>query len=373
MKRPTSMLDGLLSWREAASMLFLFIVLRAFVSYPQTMGLLGLTAAWTIPLGSAALSAVWVWPLVILLKEHPGMDIIQITRKHAGTAASIILAAVAVVYFLGIFATDGREVADTLSLVILPYSAMWTLFLLMTIVAMYTALNGVEVIGRVSMIQACVAAPVVLILALLTTPHWSADYLYPLLGPGGTTLLKTYVIRQATFGEVFALGLIARYMREPADLGKAAFWSIASSAVILSLCVMTTEMVFPIPSLFAIVAPFLRSVRLIFSGRFLQRIDSIFVFAWMAVGVMCLALAAWSAAVTVASALSLKTYKLIIPIIMGIGYAIGILLPDSTTTIVLEWAFIRPYGTLILGLWPILLLTLYRLKRRSGKSGGGRA
>ena len=307
----TTIAAGHLGWLEVTAIILIYAMTKIFQIFPTRMAMKAQTAAWTVPIFSGILSALWIWALVSVLKANPGKDIISITRSLFGPYVAFVLGIVFYLYNLGIVGTSMGEMAETVATILLPLTPTVFLMAVTLLVSLYVALKGLEVVGRVSIAVASVMLGLFAAVSTLSINMWVLDSVFPLLGPGVATLLKTYVVRQAIFGEVLSLGVVAPYLRKPNDVGKVATHGTILIATALSLAVLTCQMVFPYPSLTRTVAPLLRVTRIVNLGRFFQRTDALLAPVWLIVGHMQVAIGILVASLAFASNLKYKPHHLL--------------------------------------------------------------
>lgn len=351
-----------LDWASVAAMLFVYASAKAFLSFPSRMAKAAHTASWTVPLASVLISVVWLAPLVYVLSKNPEEDIIGITRRLAGKPLAFVLGALAYAHNIGLVATCAREIGEALATVVLPLTPLTFTTASLFATGTYVALKGTEVVARLSLVAAVAVTFYVSMLSVLSMPGWCRDALVPVLGPGIPQLLKTYVVRQAIYGEVFAVGMLAPYLRKKKDLGKAVAVGAGATAALLSLTVIACEMMFPYPSLSQIPVPFLRVIRLIRLSRFFQRFDAFFVMLWLGVGSLSIAVGSCAASHIIGSLSPLKSYRAAALITGALGFAASAFIGSFSRAIILDFDVIRPYSVILLMGWPFMLFILHFAK-----------
>jgi spore germination protein (amino acid permease) len=361
--------QGHINYRGAVALLLTYNLTKAFLVFPERMSKGAQTAAWLVPILSAAVSVLWLWALVAVLKAHPGQSIIAITNSLASPVVGVILGVVFFIYNVGLVSTGGREIADALVTVILPLTPVVLILILMYAVATYIALIGLENLARVCIFGVTSIVGLVVLLSVLSINEWRWDSVFPLLGPGLAQLGKVSLVRQAVYSEIMALGIFASYLRKSEDTGRAARRALLVSALTLSLVVLNCQMVFPYPSLAEIPVPFLRVTRLIFIGRFFQRFDALLVPVWLAAGVLKLSVGIMVGALALGCVTGLRSLKLLIPVTALLSLTASILIPSFALTIYLDFDIVRPYSVFLLDIWAPGLLALDLLKRRRAKGG----
>jgi spore germination protein (amino acid permease) len=353
------------SWLEAAGILTVFTIDKVFLVYPQGVAKQGMTAGWVIPVAAGLMSAAWLGLLVVVLRNHPGKNIVEIARSLAGPYVAAAAGIVTYLFILGVSATLGRETVSALITVILPLTPADFMLAVGILLAVYIAHHGMEVVGRLSVFVGVMTIAGVVVLVLLSTRLWDPDLMFPLLGPGIVPLAKASAVRQSAYAELLGIGFVAAYLRDPKkDIARAATWSLGATIFALSITVLTVTMVFPFAALVRIPAPFLRVTRFIYFGRFIQRLDSLFVVVWLTAGITSVVIGIWMSALAVASSFSLGSYKPLIVPTGIVGFLVGHFLPDLATVMTIDLDVIRPCSLFLLAAWSVGLFLLDR--RRAG-------
>ncbi|QUL98309.1 MAG: GerAB/ArcD/ProY family transporter [Candidatus Fermentithermobacillus carboniphilus] len=364
--------DGRIDWVEAAGLVVTFEITKAFLVFPEKIAKEGLTAAWTIPLVSGLLASLFIWVLVVVSKAHPGMNLIQITNYLAGPTVGFIAGVALYLYLMIIIVTGFREVADVLITVYMPLTPLGFFLASAYAVVFYVAFQNTETLARISVLTSTVVVGMAIILAALSIGRYNTDLVFPPLGPGLIPLFKKYGVRQSIYGEFLSLGMIAAYLREPRQVGKVAAVSLGISIFTFTLVVLTCQMVFPIPSLLRVSAPFLRVARVIKLGRFFQRLDSLFVFVWLGVSLLQAAVAIYLASLVLATVFHLQSHKPFVVLNVVAAYFGSWAIPNLAAALTIAFDLARPYGLLLLDIWPptLLVLTLHKKKQLREGAGG---
>lgn len=363
--------DGHISWAEASAVLVLFTITKAFLIFQERMARVAMTAAWSVPVVSAMVSVIWLWPLVIVLRSHPGKNLIQITRELAGRAASWIFGLAFLVFVVASVVSLANGIVNQMSIAFLPATPTWFFLVTGLGAGSLIALRGTETLGRLSLLLVFAVIAGVIALVVLSAPLWNLDNVLPVLGPGLSDLMPAWIVRQSAFGEMLSFGILAAYLRKPADTGKVMRWSMLASTLVFTISVLAALMVFPYPSLVNQSVPFLRVARLIFLGRFFQRLDVLFLVVWLTAGLMHASIGTYAASVALATLISLPNYRLLVIPLALVAGAASQFIPSYSLNIIFEFDFLRPYSTILLCLWPWVLIAAMKARgvHRTGKGG----
>ena len=372
-------LFGHISSLEAAALIFVQVTTKAFLAFPGKLAALAHTAAWAVPAVSGLLSGLlWVWPLTIVLKRHPGKNLVEITRHLAGNALALITGILLFGYNVGVIVVEAREIVASVITVVMPNTPHAFLVAVGFPALAYMASQGMEVLGRTCVLVGLGVLTAVIFLSALSANKWNTDSVFPLLGPGVKEMAKICGIRQVTYGELLNVGMVALYLRRKDEAGKVAGWALGISTALLTLVVFTCQMIFVHPSLAGIPIPFLRVTRIIRVGRFFHRFDALFVPVWLSAGLLSSSVRLIVAALALSSALPVseaKRQSSVHPILWATAaLCLGLTLsvPTFAQSIILEADVIRPYSLPLLVGWPLLLLVLSQLrgKKQNGSEDG---
>lgn len=354
-----------------ASVLFVYVVAGAFLAFPTRLAKSAQTAAWTVPIFSGVLCALWLAPLVYVHPRYPGKTIVEITRDLAGKAVAAIFGVFFFVANTGMVCSIARQLCETLTTVVVPLTPITFTLTVVCATGIYLALKGTEILSRLSIIITVATILNVTLSSALTYHAWHIDDIYPLLGPGLPDLAKSYFIGQTMYLELMALGILAPYLRKRSSLGKATLAGTVLSMVMLSLVTLTCLMMFPYPSLTRVHLPFLRTVRIIYLSRFLQRFDAVFVVIWLSAGTLFVAIGAWINSHLIASLTGLGAYRIGV-LISGVLILAGAFLPSNIAeAISVHSTVIRTYSLLLLYPWSYTLLVLQLMREKKRKTVGG--
>ena len=361
--------DGHVGFHEGMALLVLFLSIKLFLVFPQSMAEVGLTAGWMIPLAAAAVATVAFWPTAALLAAFPGRSIVEIAGRLLGPAGALLLGVATSGLLLSLFAIITREFAGALITAILretPISVVMGVFMGVAVMGAY---KGIEPIARTCWLLAPWLMLGVAVDLVLVLP-WAKLYgLRPLWGPGPLRLALVALPQSGIMSEVALLGVVAPFLRTRSTPGRLGMASIWLSAALMAWVVATFLIVFPPPTAAETPFPLGQMARLIFLGRFVQRLESIFLFLWTIGGMLGLMAALYGAAVSLAQGLGLPVYRpRVVPLAL-VAYALAFLpgsLPEAATW---ELTVLRPASPLVAFALPALLWACWAARRGRGGSG----
>ncbi|MDI3256426.1 MAG: endospore germination permease [Kyrpidia sp.] len=360
---------GYIGTKEARS--FLAIVLSAPIALtlPQDLALTAGRAAWLSTV-VALLVALAAWGLFSRIAEMaPGYSVVQMAGVWWGAPGRWAVGLVLWGYFLLITALVTRAFVETVIGTILPRTPVHVVMLLFMVVTVYMAYYGLETLSRLSQLLSRVLLMGFLLLILMDLRWMDVRYLYPLLGPGLGQVVSVGVMKSSYFSEVLVLGLMLPGLRVARDARRVARSALLVSGVLMIVMVLGYTMSFPPPSGADNPFPFYQMGRLIYLGRFVQRLEAIFDFLWVLSAAVYMAGGLWASTQSLAQACDLPVYRPLVFAMAVLVYGIASLPADYVQTTELTNAYLRSWGWVMLVGMPAVLRLGATWGRRGRREG----
>lgn len=358
--------QGHLGVYELTALLALATGSRIFLSITEVMAKIGLSAGWMIPLFSMIFFLPSFYVYYRLLQIYPGESVVVIIERVWGRwlAAPILLVVWLNVMMIG--ALTVRQFTETFITITLPQTPISVLLAVELSLAAYASYMGLEVIGRTAFLMAPWIIIAILVILAGLIPYSNPRYLLPLWGAGLPKLLLNGALRSSLFLEILAIGVFAPALRRHKDLLAIGtittfitglLYALVTALIMMSTSLSRTERI-PYPLYFM--------ARQIYFGRFLQRMEALFIIIWFIVSASALFLTFHTAVTIVAQGLSLPFYQpLCIPTAI-IMFALA-LMPSSFVA-ARNWdaGYQRQYGGLII-IGMVITYLVALLRKRWGE------
>ncbi|BCJ86978.1 GerAB/ArcD/ProY family transporter [Effusibacillus dendaii] len=359
---------GHLGRYELLALVVILAIADIFLNFPQQLVRMGGSAGWMIPLVSMGICLI-VWMLIgpVLARQRTG-NLLFLARSRFGrwgTGAASLLVALFLVLDT---ANTVRMFTETVITEILPRSPISFVIAPLMVVLVYYAYTGIEGLSRVAL----VLTPWLLIaitLLLAFNGNWmNLDYILPLWGRGVPALLFSGGIVTGIFTNILLLAIFASLLRNPADSLKIGFWSILIVGLVYSIVTLVFLLVFPSEAAVRVPIPLYQLGRLIYVGRFFQRLEAGFAFFWIAAAVIKIAVSLWTSSYLIASVFRMPVNRpLVFPIAL-IVYSLSFVPQSFTETLELNMNYRLRWGWIIvIGLPMLLLLWMRDRTRKEGK------
>lgn len=355
--------------REAASVGIIFVITKIFLPFPRSLAEVGGNAAWIIVLIAALFCPLSWWGIRGVIKHgKQGSTLITATEDIMGPILGSLFNLTYSIFFFMIAFIVLREFSEILATDILPRTPLHIIVVSLLVSVAVVAHSGIEALGRISwlFLGLIIMSIVILLIGGLYT-HTEPNALAPLWGKGMSLVLTTGIVKSSLFSELLVLGFLLPRMRKEEEWGQAAWWCMVVSSLTLLCTTLVCLFVFPYPTVSRINDPLFEISRIIIFGRWVQRVEIIFLVVWLLCTVIKLAVGLYCSASALSQMLRLPRYQpLIFPLAIMI-YSFAILPDSEMSAVAWDRDFLRTYGSIFsIGL-PITTWLVGILRRKWGQ------
>lgn len=364
--------DGHIGYREVGATLTVMLTTKIFLSCPRAPIVEGHTAGWMIPLVGAIIALIGMWPLIYLMQREPDHNLIQMAEDHGGPVAGLFIGIVMSCYFLVAIVMIVRQFTETVIVALLPTTPISVITILFLMGMMYAAYQGIESLTR----TAWLLMPFILLgmigVLLLTFPRADFDRMFPIWGVGLKKIMAFGLLRSSLYSEILIMGMLNPMIRERDKIKPLMITVLSFSGILFALTILVYVLVFDLPAAISSgTYPLYNLARLIDYGRFVQRVESIFIFIWVFSMLVNMATLFYGLCISLASTLKVPIYQpLIFPLAVLI-YALVFMIPNFPYAVWLDTKVLHEYSFLVSISIPVLVVFLVKLKPKRG--GAGRA
>jgi len=345
--------------KELTALLTVFTATHMFLDYPSYVSAKGMEATWMEPLLSG-IGTLILFLIVeaVLSRRFPGMDIIEVCKITFGRFAAILIALIFAVYFILVTASVVRQFTENVVTTVLPSTPIIVISILFLLTVGYTAYCGLEAIARTALIVLPVLIVGVFLICFFTMNWWQPQQLLPIWGAGRKSIIWGSIKYASIFSNILLLCIIYPHLHQVKSLRKVGVTSIVSSTLLLTAFLLAYHMVFPAIQTDKVSFPMYQLARMIYLGRFIQRLESLFIFLWVAAAVIKMAICLWAAAYTLSSALKWQTFRPAIPALGLIVWSISMLWENLVSAMKFDEHILTPYGGYVVFGLPLFIVLM---------------
>lgn len=356
--------EGKFGPQEAIWLTTIAISAKVFYTSPATIsGIVG-TTGWYMTLISVSVATIGFTYIYMLLKRFPGKDLIEIFEITMGRLFGFIFSALLAMLMISIAAIRTREFSDVLKVYVLPLTSMS--FILILFIGTVTILNilGLETIARLSKLIAYAMVTGFFIVIVLGQQNYNFHYIYPIFGYGIGKTVFHGVIRNSVYGEIIILAIFAPSLQGIKYIKKAGYTSLALSGFFISIAVLAFILTFPYYVAMEVTSPMYELATLIDYGRFLQRVDPIFLFTMSISSIISVSAVFYAFVSIYCKMFRIQDTKPVILAASIITYAIAISQKSISDVTFGSVQSLRDYGGFIIFIPPLISLIAAKLRKK---------
>jgi spore germination protein KB len=352
--------------KEFTALLVLLVSSHVFLDYPRYVSMSGLEAAWMEPIISGVVSLILFLIVDKLFRARfTGMDIVDVSRLAFGRFGAVLIALVFALFFLLITANIMRQFAENVITTVLPNTPIVLVSTMFILAIGYVAHCGLEGVARISYIALPILVLGVGALCLMTMNWWNPSLLFPFWGTGIGSVTVGSLQSSSIFINVLLLCIIYPHAHDPKSFRKVGIISTLITIAILTAFVVCYHMVFSPIETTKLTSPMYSMARLIHIGRFVQRLESVFVFMWVSAAVVKMSVTLWASAYLLGSAFAWPTYRPILPALGLLCIALSLLPSDIATVFQIDHDYFLKWSWVLVFLVPVLILFAGMMRRRN--------
>lgn len=318
-------------------------------------------AAWLVILLAGLVALALSFFPARLMRSFPDSTIIEVCYQVLGKYLGFLVGLIFAGHFLLEAALSLRLGCDRILTSYMPNTPLSVMMLAMLSVGLAGAYLGLEAVARAIVIAFGLLLFTLFFPILVSVNFMDYLNLFPLLGAGLPAVALGGVSMVGMFSDVLLISVIYPSISKFKD-GRVNVWapSIWWALVILLFTTIGAQLIFPPTILTENLFPLVQVTRLVYLGRFFQRIDAFLAFFWIGAYGFRYALVLLLAANVLAQLLRLPYYRPLLISLGVIAFAIGMIPHDMIETTYIVTSIFWRTGWLIAFVLPgILLLVSY--------------
>ena len=266
---------------EAIMIILTIIVAHTILSLPKNI--------LTSMKSASILNLIYVSIIVIilgyfiykLLKNFPGLDIIDISELIGGKIFKNIIGTIFIVYFIVSAGMLLRNFSESMKVIYYPMTDIF--FILSTFIIAICFANRLK--SNATSKTNLVVLPIVLfaIFFLFATniKQFTPQRIFPILGEGFMNTFVLGISNISAFGGIVYIYFLPPLLKEPEKMKKISLISIGITAIYLLISVATLLFIFSFFITTDEITPLYNATRYIELGNFFQRMESVFLIIWI--------------------------------------------------------------------------------------------
>lgn len=297
-------------------LMFLMIMATVILFVPAITAQEAGVSAWMVPLLVPTFAGyLAVWAACKLGERFPGLTLVQYVELLLGKLAGKLLGCLYILFLFILNVLVIREFTAFFSITMMPKTPILVLNLTVVLVGGYAALQGIEVIGRMTQFVLPIFILSFLLLISLVIPDIDLGFLQPLFGEGLMPIVKSSVVPASWYGEIGILVLLLPMVNKPEEVKRKGLISLLAVAGFLTVDTLVTQAVFGPEQTASLMFPFYDVAQFIEIGNFVQRMEILIATLWITGIMVKVALFTYLISLVVSQVCGLKKYR---PVVYGL-------------------------------------------------------
>ncbi len=358
--------EGKIGMFEAISFISLITINKIF--FTSVGGIISQngTAAWYVTLISCITTLAVSMLVYLLLKRFPGKDLAEIYEAVTGKFIGKLLIILISAYCVFNAGSTLREFVEMIKVYNLPYtptSLIMSSFLVVSIVISYFGLQALSRTCALCFIPTIAGLGFIL---LLSSNSFNFNMLNPIGGHGIVNSLKYGLSRSSAFFEFMLLAYALNAVNGHKNFKKAAMTCILLSGFVFSITLFCYLAIYGYVSGSEKTSGIFELSRSIYFNRFVQRLESIFLFIWVISSVLTTTASYYISTLLYCKAFRMKDHRPVLLPLAILVYIVAIL-PESMQEVSQKnIVFLRQYSLYIMYLIPVVVLLIAILLEKKG-------
>jgi len=307
----------------------------------------------------------------LLSANFPGMDIVEVSIEAFGKWVATIIAIIFAAYFLLDTAGVMRQFTENVISTVLPNTPILFVEFVFILAVGYITHCGLEGICRTAYFTLPILIVGTIGLCILTINWWHPLLLFPFWGTGINQILYGSFRYSSIFANVLLLCVIYPHAHNPKAFRAIGTTSILISTLLLVCFIVTYHMVFPATETGKSSFPLYQLARMVYLGRFIQRLESIFVFLWVTSAIVKMAVTLWGASYLLGKALNWPTSRPSVPILGLLSFAISMWAENVMDVLEFNDKYMLGWGWIIVFGLPLIIVisgaVIHNFRPRKGR------
>ncbi len=330
------------------------------------------TSGWYGTIISCLTSLILFSIIFLLMKRFPNMGLAQIFEAVIGKFAGKVLILLFAAYFIFYASSSLREFIEMIKAYNLPYTPPSILIFGFISVCAIVAYFGLEGIARLSGIFFIPVITAVVLIFVLAGPRYDFDYIKPYFGYGLKNTIISGLLRSSDYDEIIILAFIINSIHGLKTFKKAGYTSIIISGITFSSNILFNILVFTYSGGRENLSSLFELSRAIYFNRFVQRLESIFLFAWVISSLISVSIAFYLSISLYTKAFRIPSHRPLIFPFSFLLFMIALIPKNMSELVQVSIHFIRQYSCFIIYMIPIVILLISAIFRKRGDLPDGK-
>lgn len=355
---------------ELASIVVAMSCTQIFLNLPRIVSETAGTAGWIVMIYVSVVCLVLITIFFSLYKNFWGKDLMDIAETFSGKAGRIVTGIIYAGFLMMFVSVVLREFSENMKIITLSLSPISYVTFFFTAGIIIAAYSGLEPIARVTAIAAPIITVGFFIIIFASTQNMDMSHIMPVFGFGISNIFINGFSRLSIYSTIILIFFLAPYIKTYKSFRKASYMGVLlASSFLISICFVYLS-VFQYPVSLENFLPVYQMARLINYGRFIQRIESVFLLIWVMAALLYLSFGFYLILMILRKTFNIQYYKPLILPLSILLFTLSLIPENLVSAIRIDSDYLTTYGWIIaFGFTGIILITANIKKKLKDRKG----
>jgi spore germination protein KB len=360
--------EGKFGESEAIWLVTITMISKVFFSSPATLTSLVGNATWYTTLISSAVAFLGFYFIYCLLNRFPQNDLTEIFDIALGKIGGFIFSLILMCFFIILTAFRISESTAFLKVYVIPESPNWFSSGIFIVCIYIFSVLGLETMARFSKAVIYTLLSGLIFVLVLSMQNFDVNNLFPVFGYGIDKIAANGLARSSVYGEVIVFAVFAKSFQGVKYIKREGFISLIVATLVISGCLLAYALTFPYYVAQEITAPIYEMSILISYGRFIQRVEALFLYVWIISTFLSTTVTFYSFVWIFCKAFKISDKR---PVILGgclIVYAASLIHKNIISIIYDYIRYARNFGSIPVFVLPLIVLIVAMIRKKGVKT-----
>lgn len=349
---------------EAIALLITIISNNIILNVPSSIIDNSGTGSWLNLIYITIISFIFIFIVCKFSKPFVGLDIVDISGFLGKKVLKIIIGFLYIILFMFFSALCLRYFSHALQNIYFNDTPLVFLILLFLIPSVIAAKTGLKAISGANLIFIPIAVFAIIILFITASKDFVWERLFPVLGYGVKETFFYKISNLFGFNVIAYLYFLKPFLNKESDFKKISIFTVVLCGFYLLCNIFSLLMTFPFITQTNEILSLYLLARLISFGRFLQRVDAIFIFIWVLTTLSFLSLNLFLITQIFKKLFNLKSSSELVYPISAFFFCSALLIEDISVLKLFARNFARIFNNILIFVISFIILILSYIKKK---------
>src|SRR5690625_4733865 len=261
--------------KELIAIIIISIIIKLIDDTPAILYQKLLNSAWITTFIFAIVSIIPIYLIIKVISTYASNNLVDVLMDLFGKQVGTFLLLVLWIILSTTIIVDSSVYAEIIGTMYFPDTPKLAIYSLLMFVSAYAGTKGIEHIGSVAWFLLPYIQSSLLMSLILTMSLRNLDFIFPILGPGGSEVMKESTLTSSIYSDLIYICFLIPYMKNIRAFKKGTSFAVVILTIEMSISLFAYILLFDFETVRALNFPYQEVIRFLHIG-FLTNIEMFF-------------------------------------------------------------------------------------------------